>query len=81
MDGIFAKLIDSIQHGGMAGVMSILIIFIILLIYDRNRLTSLIAQKDEKMEKIIEDYYKGNTTLTEALQGLKLVLSEIKGKL
>jgi hypothetical protein len=81
MDGIFAKLIDAIQHGGMAGVVSILLGFIILLIYDRHRLESEIVKKDEKIEKIVENYYQGNITITEALHSLRLVLTEIKGKL
>ena len=81
MDSIFAKLIDSIQHGGLSGIIAILIIILILMIYDRRRLTAEITRKDEKMEKIVEEYYKGNITLTEALQSLKLVLTEIKGKL
>jgi hypothetical protein len=38
-------------------------------------------KKDEKIDKIIDDYYKGNLTLTEALNSLKLVLFEIKGKI
>ena len=81
MDSIFSKLIDSIQHGGMPGIIAILLGILILLIYERRRLTAEISRKDEKMEKIVEEYYKGNMTLTEALQSLKLVLTEIKGKL
>jgi hypothetical protein len=49
--------------------------------YTENRsLRADIKKKDEKMDKIIDEYYKGNMTLTEALNSLKLVLYELKGK-
>lgn len=51
------------------------------LLVERNKLVEDNKKKDEKIDKIIDDYYKGNLTLTEALNSLKLVLYEIKGKL
>ena len=41
----------------------------------------IIEKKDEKLEKIVDDYYKGNITLSDALTSLKIVLYEIKAKL
>ncbi len=40
-----------------------------------------LEKKDEKIDKIVEDYYKGNLTLADALNSLKIVLYEIKAKL
>lgn len=45
------------------------------------RLTKQLEKKDEKIYKIIDDYSKNNITITEAMNGLKMVLIEIKAKL
>ncbi len=52
-----------------------------MLLLDRRRLTAEISRKDEKIEKIVEDYNKGNMTITQALAVLREVLVEIKGRL
>ena len=49
--------------------------------WDRIRLIKELEKKEAKLDKVIDDYYKGNISLTEALNGLKIVLAEIKGKL
>ena len=51
------------------------------LLTERKKLVEENKKKDEKIDKIIEDYYKGNLTLTEALNSLKLVLYEIKARI
>jgi F0F1-type ATP synthase membrane subunit b/b' len=81
MDGIFQALITAMLSGGQGAITAILLAAIGFLLWDRKRLTDIINKKDEKIEKIIDDYYRGNLTLTEALNGLKMVLMEIKVKL
>lgn len=54
---------------------------IAMLLLDRHRLVKDNSRKDEKIERIVDDYYKGNLTLTEALNSLKTVLYEIRLKL
>jgi hypothetical protein len=51
------------------------------LLQERKKLIAENEKKDERIDKIIDDYHKGNLTLTEALNSLKLVLWEIKGSL
>lgn len=51
------------------------------LLEERKKLIADNQKKDERIDKIIDDYHKGNLTLTEALNSLKLVLFEIKGRL
>lgn len=75
-------LVNSLMNGG-AGSAVIFILFVVIgyLIYDRHRLLGELTKKDAKIDKIIEDYAKGNITLSEALNSLKIVLYEIHGKL
>jgi len=51
------------------------------LLEENKRLKADNQKKDERIDKIVEDYHRGNLTLTEALNSLKLVLFEIKGKI
>lgn len=75
------KLVSLMLGGGPEAIIAILMIIIALLLIERKRLIADITKKDEKIEKIVDDFYKGNITLTEALTSLKHVLYEIKGKL
>lgn len=88
MDELIASLVNGLMGGGPSSIIAGLILFIVLLLFERKRLMATIAKKDEdllkkddKIDKIIEDYYKGNMTLADALNGLKLVLFDIKSRL
>ena len=81
MDAIYDKLLAAALGGGPQAVIAILMLIIVVLVLDRKRLVKEIEKKDEKLEKIVDDYYKGNLTLTEALNSMKLLLYELKGGL
>lgn len=81
MDKIVEQLVLSLFAGGPGAIIAILVIAVAALIYDRKRLLAEVTKKDEKLDRIIDDYYRGNMTLSEALNSLKLVLHEIKGKI
>lgn len=81
MDDLLQKLLDAVLGGGPGAVIAIMVAIVGFLVWDRSRLVKTLQTKDEKIEKIVDDYYKGNTTLTEALNGLKMVLIEIKAKI
>jgi K+ transporter len=81
LDQAFATLFEQLTQGGPEAVISAMILFIIMLLWERKRLLDQLAKKDEKIDKIIDDYHSGNITLADALNSLKLVLYEIKGKL
>lgn len=81
MDTIIEKLLVALISGGPQAIIAVLVIAIIGLIFERRRLLKEIEKKDDKIDKIIDDYYKGNMTISEAFSSLKMVLFEIKSKL
>lgn len=81
VEAIFEKLISSLLGGGPNAIVAIMLIAIVALVIERKRLLADIKTKEERIEKIVEDYYKGNMTLTEALNSLRMVLYEIKSKI
>lgn len=81
MDKIFEILLSAMFSGGPAAIIAILLAAVGVLYLERRRLLDEIRRKDDKIDKIIDDYYKGNMTLSEALNSLKNVLYEIKGSL
>jgi F0F1-type ATP synthase membrane subunit b/b' len=81
MEGILQTLLTALLAGGPGAIIAILVGIIAFLMWERKKLVEAIDKKEEKIEKIIDDYYKGYLTLTEALNGLKMVLMEMKGKL
>jgi hypothetical protein len=81
IDSIVEKLISSMLSGGPHAIIAILMLVIALLLIERKRLIADLSNKDAKIDKIIDDFHKGNITLTEALNSLKIVLFEIKAKL
>ncbi len=81
MSGVIEPLIQRVFSGGPEAIIAVLMLGITLLLFERKRLLDQLAKKEEKMEKIVDDYYRGNITLSEALNNLKGVLYEIKGKI
>lgn len=67
--------------GGPKGIILLLVAFIAYLLWHQKILVAEINKKDERINGIIEDYNKGNVTIAEALNQLKLVLVEIRVKL
>ncbi len=83
MDDIISTLLKLLTEGkSAADVLPIVMgVIIMYLLNERKALVADNKKKEEKIDKIVDDYYRGNLTLTEALNSLKLVLFEIKGKL
>lgn len=77
----FLKFVEILLVGDMRAVVLILVAVIAALIWDRLKLVKQLASKDERIEKILDEYHKGNLTLAEALNNVRLVLYEIKGKM
>jgi hypothetical protein len=80
MSDAISTLIEHLLKGGPE-VLAGLTLFIMALLWDRKRLIQEIKDKEVKLDRIVEDYHKGNLTIAEAMYSLKLVLSEIKGRL
>jgi hypothetical protein len=81
LESLIEKLLGIILNGGPTALIAVLVMIIIFLWFERKRLLHELEKKDDKIDRIIDDYSKGNVTLGEALNSLKLVLYEIKGKL
>jgi hypothetical protein len=81
LESLIEKLLGIILNGGPSALIAVLVMIIIFLWFERKRLLHELEKKDDKIDRIIDDYSKGNVTLGEALNSLKLVLYEIKGKL
>jgi hypothetical protein len=76
MDNILSIIIGQILHGGPQ-IIALLVLIIGCFYYDRRRLTKEI----DRLNKIVDEYYSGNITLSESLNAIRLVLYEIKTKL
>lgn len=89
---ILKMLAQAVLEGGHGGIVAILLgviaglCFVIWMLWKSNQ------KKDEKIEKIqekiqqdyqkvLDDYHKGNLTVVEVINGLKMVLIEIKAKI
>jgi hypothetical protein len=81
LESLFEKIISLILNGGPQALVAVFVLIIVFLWLERRRLLHELEKKDDKIDRIIDDYSKGNVTLGEALNSLKLVLYEIKGKL
>lgn len=80
MDTTLTSLLAPLLNGGPT-VIAALILVIVALIWERNRLMNEIKDKETKIDKIVDDYHKGNMTIAEAMNSLRFVLTEIKGRL
>lgn len=81
MDSLIEKLVGALLGGGPQAIIAILLLAITWLVMERRRLIKEIERKDDRIDKIVDDYHKGNMSLAEALNSLKLVLYEVKTKI
>ena len=81
MDEMIEYLVKNIISGGSGAVISILLIIIVCLIYIIRKMTKTMEAKDDKNDKIINDYYRITLQVSETIKSLKEVLLEIRSKL
>lgn len=85
MDKMFEAMVTLLSTGNPASVAVILLVVVCGLLYDRKRIIDELTKNreasDAKIDKIISDYYDGHATLSDALNELRIVLVEIKGRL
>ena len=75
------NLISTLLAGGPAGVIALLMLVIAGLLWDRRRVFTDNAKKDQKLDVMIENYYKSSISVGDALSSIKIVLAEISAKL
>ena len=83
MDNIIGMILDLLTSGKQGVEILPIVMGLIIwhLLDERKKMLEDSKRKDERIDKIIDDYHKGNLTLTEALNSLKIVLYEIKSKI
>lgn len=81
MDQAIQFLLNSIVTGGSGAIISLLIVVIGFLIWDRRRILNELNEKDDKLSEVIHNYYEATIDTTKALDSLRMVLIEIKAKM
>lgn len=81
MGDLIQSVVSIIAKGDGGSLTAVLLGIIAALGWWVFRQAKQLEKKDEKIYKIIDDYSKNNITITEAMNGLKSVLIEIKAKL
>jgi hypothetical protein len=80
-DQTVQSLIATLLTGGPPGIIALLMLVIAGLLWDRRRVFSDNAKKDQKLDIMIDNYHKSSIAVGEALGGIKVVLAEISAKL
>jgi len=80
-DTAIPNLLATLIAGGTSGVIALLLLIITGLLWDRRRVFSDNAKKDAKLDAMIDNYYKSNLAVGDALNSIKVVLAEISVKL
>ena len=80
-DSTVQSLIATLLTGCPAGVIALLMLVVAGLLWDRRRVFSDNAKKDQKIDVLIENYYKSSIAVGEAIGSIKIVLAEISAKL
>jgi hypothetical protein len=80
-DSTIQNLIATLLSGGPAGVIALLMLVIAGLLWDRRRVFTDNAKKDQKLDVMIENYHKSSISVGDALSSIKIVLAEISVKL
>jgi len=75
------NLLATLVAGGTSGVIALLLLIITGLLWDRRRVFADNAKKDAKLDAMIDNYYKSNLAVGDALNSIKVVLAEISAKL
>lgn len=81
MENAVMLILEAIVGGGPGAIIAILTSLNVVFGFFIYKLWGQLNKRDDKIDKIIEDYSKNNITITEALNGLKMVLVEIKAKI
>lgn len=83
------SLVNFLMHGGSSAVISMLLIVLALLVWDRRQLVKVIAETTQRVydakdretnsiKEIVDRYHRGSVDLVQALNEIKLVLVAIQ---
>jgi hypothetical protein len=68
------QLVTTLLGGGAQAVVAVLVVTIIGLLSDRKRTLADLKAKEARIDRMIDDYYKANIQVTEALGSIKQLL-------
>ena len=74
MDQLLSQTITILLGGGTQAVVAVLVMAVIGLLADRRRMMAEIRAKDARAERRIDDYYKANIQVSEALASIKQLI-------
>lgn len=75
------EILDILVTDSQSGIILLLLLFIVFLLWDRRKMQETIDKRDRQIARIADNYYKGNMKIVEALNQLKMLLIEIKGRI
>ena len=74
MEQFLPQLLNTLLGGGGQAVVAVLVITIIGLVADRKRMLADLKAKETRIDRTIDDYYKANIQVSEALASIKQLL-------
>ncbi len=74
MEQFLPQLVTTLLGGGAQAVVAVLVVTIIGLLSDRKRTLADLKAKEARIDRMIDDYYKANIQVTEALGSIKQLL-------
>ena len=85
MDKLMQDLLVAVLAGGPSAVISLLLLFIGYLIWDRVKLVKSMKESStdykKSLEVVLEKYHQGQIGLIEAFNEIKLILAKLEGRL
>ena len=74
----FDLFVSAFMNGAPGIIALILLIIIVMMLVERHNIINSILKKEARIDTIVNDYYKGNMNVAEAMNSLKAMLSEMK---
>jgi hypothetical protein len=74
LEQFLPQLIGTLLGGGGQAVVAVLILTIVGLVVDRKRMIADLKVKEARIDRMIDDYYKANIQVGEALASIKQLL-------
>jgi hypothetical protein len=74
LEQFLPQLLNTLLGGGGQAVVAVLVITIIGLVADRKRMIADLKAKETRIDRMIDDYYKANIQVSEALASIKQLL-------
>ena len=84
-ESLIEKLVTTVLSGGAAGIVSLLLLIVGFLIWERvkmmKELNDRTKENRDTLLEVIDKYHEGHMSIIEAINEIKLVLAKIEGRL